>query len=74
MNVSSKLYLAFGASAMALCWVLALSGFSFTSNKPQVVPVTVRDNPASFRPSYGGWTGWHPSPSYSGGGGFSFGK
>jgi hypothetical protein len=75
MNTSSALYLAFGASAMAVCWLLALSGFSFTNNRPEVVPVSVRDNPASFRPSYTVYTGWHPVPvPSSSGGGFGFGK
>lgn len=77
MNLSSKLYLAFGTSALALCWVLGLSGFTFTYNTPETVPVSVRENPASFRPSYSGFTGWHPMPSSGGGGfggGFGFGK
>lgn len=76
MNLASKLYLLFGTSAIALCWALAVTGFSFTYNKPEVVPLSVRDNPASFRPSYGGYTGWHPIPSGGGGfgGGFGFGK
>lgn len=76
MNLASKLYLCFGTALVAGCWVLALTGFSLSAPPSEVAPVSVRENPASFRPSYSTWTGWHPIPIpvSGGGGGFGFGK
>ena len=76
MNLSSKMYLLSGFSSMALCWALAIWSPSCSTSRPEVAPVTVRDNPASFRPSFVVWTGWHPMPvtTSGSGGGFGFGK
>ncbi len=35
------------------------------------IPVSARDNPASYKPVYKRYTGWHPLPV---GGGYSSGK
>lgn len=70
MNGSSVGYLVVGAVLMCACWAFALMGSP--AREGQVVPTSVRENPASFRPSYALWTGWHPAPSS--GGGFGFGK
>jgi hypothetical protein len=70
MNTSSLGYLLVGGLLMAGCWAFALIGTP--AREGQVVPMSVRENPASFRPSYVLWTGWHPAPSS--GGGFGFGK
>ncbi|MEQ1506014.1 MAG: hypothetical protein ABMB14_27530 [Myxococcota bacterium] len=72
MNLGSKLYVVFGSVAMLLCWALAL--FGTPASTSEVAPVSVRENPASFRPVYSTWTGWHPMPAPSSGGGFGFGK
>jgi hypothetical protein len=52
---------------------VAIAGRSPFSSRTEVLPVSVRDNPGSWRPIYGGYT---PRPSSSGGssGGFSGGK
>lgn len=71
MHPYAQLYLAAGTSLVALCWAIAISGWVPGAGSSEVVPSTVRDNPASFRPTYGGWTGWHAPAS---GGGFGFGK
>ncbi len=71
MTLGAKLYLAFGTSLVAMCYVVALVGWVPNSGSLQVVPTTVRDNPSSFRSSYGWHSGWHAPSS---GGGFSFGK
>jgi hypothetical protein len=74
VNLSSMAYLAFGALVTCGCWALALAGPPSTS-RPEVMPMSVRDNPASFRPTYSLYSGWHPLPSpSSSGGGFGFGK
>lgn len=76
MNTASKLYLGIGSVLVAWCWVAAALGLGESSARPEVVPVSVRENPATFRPSYSTWTGWHPIPipTSGGGGGFGFGK
>lgn len=72
MTTGAKLYIVGGTLGIVLCWSLAV--FDLTPTPPEVVPVSVRENPASFRPSYSGYTGWHPLPAPSSGGGFGFGK
>ena len=76
MNLASNLYLLVGTLLMAGCWAIAWFGVSVVPTRSEVVPVSVRENPASFRPSYILWTGWRPIPvsSSNGGGGFGFGK
>ncbi len=51
----------------------AATGYVPSGGVSTVLPVSVRNNPASWRPVYAGWSGWH-SPSSTGGGGFGFGK
>ncbi|MEZ4237089.1 MAG: hypothetical protein R3F59_13230 [Myxococcota bacterium] len=71
MNLQSLAYILVGTFLMVGCFGMALVGLPARSG--QVVPVSVRENPASFRPSYLLWTGWH-APASSDGGGFGFGK
>lgn len=53
---------------------LALVGVSPLPNAHEAVPVTVRDNPSSWRPAYAGGAGYR-SPTTSGSsGGYSGGK
>jgi hypothetical protein len=62
------------AVALAFASVgVAATGWVPSGGVSETLPVTVRDNPASWRPSYVGWSGWR-SPSSTGGGGFGFGK
>ena len=55
------------------CVAMGLLGYVPAGGRSETVPLSVRDNPSSYRPSYGYYTGWHP-PSSTGGGGFGFGK
>lgn len=51
------------------------AGFCPHAAVSETAPVTVRDNPASYRPSYVGSTGFRPIPTGGGsGGGWSSGK
>lgn len=43
-----------------------------TNTVTEQIPTSVRDNPASYRPIYTGYTGW--SPRTTGSGGYSYGK
>ena len=77
MNLGAKLYLGFGGVLVAACWAVALTGFGLTPSRSETAPVSVRENPATFRASYSTWTGWHPifiPVGGGGGGGFGFGK
>lgn len=68
------------AKHFALGVVLSLiAGFALwagyvpnTATVSEQIPVSVRDNPASYRPIYIGGSGW--SPRTTGSGGYSFGK
>lgn len=72
MNLQSKLYVGLGSLALIGCWLSAY--LAIEPALPEVVPVSVRENPASFRPSYAVYRGFHPLPAPSSGGGFGFGK
>ena len=80
MNLAARLYLVVGSLLVAACWAMAWFGTSLSRPSSETAPVSVRENPATFRSSYVIWTGWHPLPvrSSSGGGtsggGFGFGK
>jgi hypothetical protein len=50
----------------------AVSGIGVTSGSSEMVPVSVRANPSSYRPVYGGYTGYRAPVSSSGG--YSAGK
>lgn len=52
---------------------LALVGISPLPNATEAVPMSVRDNPSSWRPAYGGYTGYR-APASSSSGGYSGGK
>ena len=56
-----------------LMWTIGSIGSKAPSEQ---IPVTVRDNPASYKPSLTKYTGWtaKPVPTSSGGGGYSHGK
>lgn len=63
-----------GTLALTLLFgFMALSGWCPNQVWTEQAPVTVRDNPASYRPSYVVWTGYRVPPSSSGGG-WSSGK
>lgn len=44
----------------------------------EIAPMSVRDNPGSYKPAYALYTGFHPrvssSPRTTGSGGYSYGK
>lgn len=61
--------LALSLLAGALVW----GGWCPSSVQVDQAPVTVRDNPASYRPSYASYTGYR-APVSSSGGGWSSGK
>lgn len=78
MSPFASMKLLYGLFAVGLALVLGLGGFavagrSLSAARAEVLPVSVRDNPGSWRPIYGGYT---PRPSSSGGssGGYSGGK
>jgi hypothetical protein len=47
---------------------LVATGWTPTQSKRETVPVSVRDNPASYKPSYGLFWGYHVIYTTSGGG------
>ena len=49
-----------------------VTGIGASLGAVATVPVSVRNNPASYRPSYGGHSGYRAPPSSSGG--YSAGK
>ena len=64
----------------AACWavlllsgVIAVSGWAPGSSTREDVPLSVRDNPSSYRPVYVRAHGWRPPP-VSSSGGYSSGK
>lgn len=58
---------------VGFAFLLTASDFRFGGTSSEPIPVSVRDNPASWRPVYVGASGWR-APATSGGGGYSFGK
>ena len=50
-----------------------LTGYASGTSRGETVPKSVRDNPASYRPSYSGYSGYRV-PVSSGSGGYSSGK
>ena len=54
-----------GALVTAMNWAPATA-------RSETVPVSVRENPSSYKPSYVIFTGWRPVPTS--GGGYSSGK
>lgn len=66
-------HLLIGALIAGFCAMSLWGGYvPNTETITEQMPVTVRDNPASYRPTYIGGTGW--SPRTTGSGGYSFGK
>ncbi len=53
-------------------FVSALTGVGVSTGSSETVPVSVRNNPSSYRPVYGGYSGYHAPVSSSGG--YSAGK
>lgn len=52
----SKLYLLYGLVVIGLMGTAQYRGWRLTSpSEARVVPRTVRDNPGSYRPVYGGY-------------------
>lgn len=81
MSTSSDmnlLYAIFGVGALLVVGLggLAISGRTPWPNRTEQLPVSVRDNPSSWRPAYGGYTPYSPSSGGSSGssGGYSGGK
>ena len=66
------LFLGLGGVGM-LAW-LALTGTVIGTPQSEVVPTSVRDNPASYRPAYVGYYGWTSRPTSGSGGGYRVGK
>lgn len=78
MSPFASMKLIYGLFALGLVLLVGLGGLAIAGRSPsaprtEVLPVSVRDNPGSWRPIYGGYS---PRPSSSGGssGGFSGGK
>jgi len=61
-----------GLAILAGSTLSTLTGFGVSSGSSETVPVSVRDNPSSYRPIYGGYTGYRAPVSSSGG--YSAGK
>jgi len=67
---------------MAIIGALLLSGAAFSTltgigasiGSAETVPVSVRNNPASYRPVYSGHSGYRAPSSSSSSGGYSSGK
>lgn len=70
------LLFAVGVALMVGLGSLALGGVSPFATVHETVPVSVRDNPSSWRPAYIGGTGYRSpsSSSSSSSGGYSGGK
>ena len=62
----------FGAFIHAGSAISTLTGMTVTTGSSETVPVTVRNNPSSYRPVYGTYSGYHAPVSSSGG--YSAGK
>lgn len=52
--------------------ISTVTGIGASLGAAATVPVSVRNNPASYRPAYGGYSGYRAPPSSSGG--YSAGK
>ena len=52
--------------------ISTVTGIGASLGAVATVPVSVRNNPASYRPAYGGYSGYRAPPSSSGG--YSAGK
>jgi len=63
---------AFGLLILAGALVSTVSGVGVSSGSSESVPVSVRNNPSSYRPVYGNYSGYHTPVSSSGG--YSAGK
>ena len=63
---------AFGLLILAGALVSTVSGVGVSSGSSESVPVSVRNNPSSYRPVYGNYSGYHAPVSSSGG--YSAGK
>jgi hypothetical protein len=65
----------FAVLVVLVCGGVAISGRALKINQTEEVPVSVRDNPSSWRPSYGGYSPYtRSSGSSSSSGGYSGGK
>lgn len=67
-----KLHFYASLALLGLCLFVIATGWVPNSGSTDNVPMSVRENPASYKPVYGSSTGWVPIPV--GGGGYSSGK
>ena len=61
-----------GVFILAGAFVSTVTGVGVSSGGSETVPVSVRNNPSSYRPVYGNYSGYHTPVSSSGG--YSAGK
>ncbi len=73
MNAQSIHFLA-GLAGLALLAAISVLGLVPGPEKSEVVPVSVRDNPTSYRAAYVGFYGWSSRPTSGSGGGYRVGK
>lgn len=57
-----------GGLLMAVLTAAVLGAWTPDQTLTEVMAASVRENPASYRPSYTTMTGWHPVYTSSGGG------
>lgn len=63
-----NLHFALGLALLAATGGMVATGWTPTSAQRETVPVSVRDNPASYKPSYALYRGYHVIYTTSGGG------
>lgn len=61
-----------GVLILAGSFVSTVTGVGVTTGRSETVPISVRNNPSSYRPVYGTYSGYHTPVSSSGG--YSAGK
>jgi hypothetical protein len=66
--------LAFGAMLLVCGGLGSVAGCTPTTGRTEDVPVSIRDNPASWKPAYGGGGVGYRVPTSSSSGGYSGGK
>jgi hypothetical protein len=67
-----KLHSYAAGALLVFCLFVVVTGWAPSGGSRDTAPVSVRENPASYKPVYGSSTGWIPIPV--GGGGYSSGK
>ena len=75
-----KLWFVTGLAIVGVAGWTVVSGWTPTTTRSEVVPVSVRANPASYKPTYRAHLGYHTfivvhsSGRRTGGGGYRYGK